>query len=87
MYIVVAIREIPGPPALMPGRGSGLLPDTGIPVGIRHAVPHVRVASTRALCGADVEGWPVFPHLDFQIGHGASCQRCAQLVSEAGRRS
>jgi hypothetical protein len=87
MYIMVAIREIPGPPAPIANRGWHLLPPTTVPVGIRHAVPHIRAVTARALCGADVEGWPVFPHLEFQVRHGASCQRCAQLVSEAARRN
>jgi hypothetical protein len=55
-------------------------------VGIRHAVPHLRATAAVALCGADIDGWPVFPDKEFQPGHGASCQRCAQLVSEATGR-
>jgi hypothetical protein len=86
MYIVVAIREIPGPPVVSPGKGWHVR-ETNVPVGIRHAVPHLRGTSTVALCGADVDGWRVFTDKEFQPGHGASCQRCAQLVSEATRRS
>jgi hypothetical protein len=82
MYIVVAIREIPGPPSVRPGKGWHLR-ETTVPVGIRHAVPHLRATAAVALCGADIDGWPVFPDKEFQPGHGASCQRCAQLVSEA----
>ena len=85
MYIVVAIREVPGPPVVSPGKGWHVRTTT-VPVGIRHAVPGIRHATTVALCGADVDGWPVFPDEEFQPGHGASCQRCAQLVSEATRR-
>ncbi len=84
MYIVVAIREVLGPPMVSPGRGWHVH-QTSVPVGIRHAVPRIRGVSTVALCGADIEGWPVFPDKEFQPGHGASCQRCAQLVSEAVR--
>jgi hypothetical protein len=85
MYIVVAIRQIPGPPAVNPA-GRGWDPrGTTVPIGIRHAVPRIR-GTTVALCGADVDGWPVFPDKEFQPGHGASCQRCAQLVGEAARR-
>jgi hypothetical protein len=73
-------------PAVAPGRGWHLC-DTTVPIGIRHAVPHIRETNIVALCGADVDGWPVFPDKEFQPGHGASCQRCAQLVSEATRRS
>jgi hypothetical protein len=81
MFIVVAVSEVPGPPGVSPRRGFHLA-TTRIPVGVRHAVPLLRDAGTSALCGVDVTGWPLFPDMEFQPGHAASCQRCAQLVSD-----
>ena len=87
MYVVAAISEQPGPPAVREGRGWHLDPTTE-PVGTRHAaatmpgVPPPMVA----LCGADIEGWVLFQKAAFAPFSTASCQRCAQLVSSATAR-
>jgi hypothetical protein len=87
MYVVAAIAEQPGPPAVRQGRGWHLEPTTE-PIGTRHAaatspgLPPPLIA----LCGADIDGWVLFPGAPFAAGSTASCQRCAQLVSSAEGR-
>jgi len=87
VYVVAAITEQPGPPAVREGRGWHLDPTTE-PVGTHHAaamMPGVP-APLVALCGADIEGWVLFPKAPFAPFCTASCQRCAQLVSSATAR-
>jgi anti-sigma regulatory factor (Ser/Thr protein kinase) len=54
-------------------------------VGTQHAAAHTVGAAppTRALCGADLADWIVFPDRRFDPGCAAMCQRCAQLVAAA----
>jgi hypothetical protein len=80
MYVVVAVSEAPGPPDVRPGPGWRVRTTT-VPVGIRHAASRVP-EQAHALCGADITGWTVFPDQEFQPRHGASCQRCGQLVTD-----
>ena len=84
MYVVTAVDERPGPPAVPDGRGFHTSAARA-PVGVQHAIPRLlgRVFQTVALCGAQVSGWAVFPEMPFAPERAASCQRCAQLVSVA----
>jgi hypothetical protein len=90
MYIVAAVADQPGPPPVPFPRGRA--PALGLvePVGTRHAVAQRLGTDSEpiALCGVDVSGWQLFPHLVFSPGHPAGCQRCAQLVhvAAAGRK-
>jgi len=87
VYVVAAITEQPGTPAVREGRGWHL-DTTTEPVGTHHAaamMPGVP-APLVALCGADIEGWVLFPKAPFAPFCTASCQRCAQLVSSATAR-
>jgi hypothetical protein len=81
MYVVAAKGKKPGPP-VVENRPGWHLAATVVPLGIQHAVP--RIVGTQApgiaLCGADVDGWVIFP-TRFDPGCTASCQRCAQLVT------
>jgi hypothetical protein len=82
MYMVAAITEQPGPPAVRQGRGWHLDPTTE-PVGTQHAAAAMPGTPPPlvALCGTDIEGWVFFRAAPFAPGGTASCQRCAQLAS------
>lgn len=82
-YLVAAIDQRIGAPAipqLGDRRVHAAMPQ---PVGIQHAIPpHVSTDGLRqALCGARVGGWVIFRHLPFTATANASCQRCAQLAA------
>ena len=74
MYVVTAVDERPGPPAVPDGRGFHTSAARA-PVGVQHAVPRLlgRVFQTVALCGAQVSGWAVFPEMPFAPERAASC--------------
>lgn len=85
-YVVAAIDQRIGAPAIpqLSDRRIGVsMPE---PVGIQHAIPpHVsNDGLRRALCGARVGGWIVFRHRPFTATANAACQRCAQLAESAG---
>lgn len=82
-FIVAAIGQRIGAPAipkLSDRRVHVAMPE---PVGIQHAIPpHVSTEGLRrALCGARVGGWIIFRHLPFTATAKAACQRCAQLAT------
>jgi len=84
MYVVTAVDERPGPPAVPDGRGFHTSAARA-PVGVQHAISRLlgQTSQSVALCGARVSGWAVFPEMPFATALAASCQRCAQLVSAA----
>jgi hypothetical protein len=82
-FVVAAIEQRTGPPAiptLSNRHGQPAMPE---PVGIQHAIPpHVSTDTLRqALCGAHVGGWLLFRHHPFTPTANAACQRCAQLAA------
>jgi hypothetical protein len=85
MYVVAAVDQRPGPPALQPGRPWQTLVPTAQPVGTQHAVARTLRGGVPllALCGEGVKGWVIFGGMPFAPGDSASCQRCAQLASSA----
>ena len=85
MYVVTAIDQRPGPPAIRLAGDYRVLPTLPEPVGVQHAVSKLSGAEGpwRALCGEDVSGWVVFLHRPFVTSSGATCQRCAQLAASA----
>jgi hypothetical protein len=87
MYVVTAVDQRPGPPAISQARDYRVLPATPEPVGIQHAVPRILGAEgpRQALCGADVAGWVVFRDRPFVTSSGATCQRCAQLAASTAQ--
>ena len=82
-YVVAAVDQRTGAPAipkLSDRRVHLAMPE---PVGVQHAIPpHVSTDGLRqALCGARVGGWVVFRHRPFTATANAACQRCAQLAA------
>jgi hypothetical protein len=89
MYVVTAVDQRPGPPAIRQTGDRRVLPAMPEPVGIQHAVPKIVGAEgpRQALCGADVGGWVVFRDRPFVTSSGATCQRCAQLAASTAEGS
>ncbi|MGZ4531818.1 MAG: hypothetical protein ACXVXP_05655 [Mycobacteriaceae bacterium] len=87
MYVVAAISEQPGPPAIQATKRWQPV-STMHPVGTQHAaVQAIRAPPpTVALCGEGIKGWVIFTRLPFDPGSSASCQRCAQLTWSAAPR-
>ena len=82
-FVVAAIDQRIGAPAIpkpLDRRIHVAMPE---PVGVQHAIPpHVSSESLRrALCGARVAGWVVFRHLPFPATASAACQRCSQMAT------
>lgn len=86
VYVVAAAAEQPGIPPAVPLRPRWIVA-TAQPVGTQHAAAHTVGSGppSRALCGADLTEWIVFPDRRFDPGCAAVCQRCAQLVANAIR--
>jgi anti-sigma regulatory factor (Ser/Thr protein kinase) len=84
VYVVAAAEEHPGIPRAVASRPKWIVA-TAEPVGIQHAAAQTVGAGppSRALCGADLADWIVFPDRRFDPGCAAACQRCAQLVTAA----
>jgi hypothetical protein len=85
VFVVAAVAGHPGIPPLPTRYGQPATLLVLEPVGTRHAVGSMTGAASvqRAMCGADIRGWLLFPRLAFSPAHGAGCQRCGQLVFAA----
>jgi hypothetical protein len=88
-YVVAAIDQRIGAPAIPKLWDRRLGVSMPEPVGIQHAIPpHIsNDGLRRALCGARVGGWIVFRHLPFTATANAACQRCAQLAESAALKT
>jgi len=86
MFVVVAAGQRKAPPPAPDDRRTVAPRSRRAPVGVRHAITADLNYSYahRALCGADVKGWVIFPTLPFAADHPASCRRCGQLTDTGG---
>ena len=86
VYVVAAAAQQPGIPQAVANRPRWIAATTQ-PVGTQHAVARQvgAAAPARALCGAALADWIVFPDRRFDPASPATCQRCAQLATAAMR--
>jgi hypothetical protein len=87
MFIVAARAQQPGAPPLVTVGRPVWFDATTEPVGIQHAAASRLdgVAPRIARCGADLTDWFMFGGQPFDLGRGASCRRCVQLMSAPGQ--
>ena len=82
-FVVAAIDQRIGAPAIPKHSDRRVRVAMPEPVGIQHAIPpHVSTEGLRlAVCGARVGGWIIFRQRPFTATANAACQRCAQLAA------